>query len=91
MALTAQCFNAAGLIFGMIGVVVIFIWGPPQPSFEETVGVALDSGTVLTDGTKVSDLEEANKKRLRRHRIRSSIGLGLVFGGFLFQFIALWV
>jgi hypothetical protein len=92
MGLTAQqCLNAIGLISGMVGVIVLFFWGPPQPSFEETVGVALDSGTVLTNGTKVSELENANKRRKRRHRIMSSIGLGLVGLGFLFQFVALWV
>jgi len=27
--------NVIGLIFGMIGVVIIFVWGPPQPSFQK--------------------------------------------------------
>jgi hypothetical protein len=91
MTVTAHCLNAIGLFLGMAGVVVIFVWGPPQPSFEESVGVALDSNTVLVDGTKISDLEKANKRLKRRHRILSRIGLGLVGVGFLFQFVALWV
>jgi hypothetical protein len=31
------CLNALGLFLGMIGVLMIFIWGPPQPSFEGEV------------------------------------------------------
>ena len=30
----ARLVNATGLVLGMIGVLMIFIWGPPQPSFE---------------------------------------------------------
>lgn len=89
-AVTAQCLNAIGLVLAMVGVVLIFIWGPPQPSFDEGVGLALESGTVLKDGTKVSDLEDAARRRKRRHKIISSIGLVLVFCGFLFQLVALW-
>ena len=31
--LVQHCLNAIGLVLGMLGVVVIFFWGPPQPSF----------------------------------------------------------
>jgi hypothetical protein len=33
--LTAQCLNTIGLALGMAGVVILFIWGPPQPDFIE--------------------------------------------------------
>jgi hypothetical protein len=36
-ALTAQWLNRLGLVLGIAGVVILFIWGPPQPNFEETV------------------------------------------------------
>jgi hypothetical protein len=86
----AQFLNSVGLILGMLAVLLIFIWGPPQPNLEEGVGVALDTATSLKDGTRVSDLEEQNKRRRRRHWVMSSLGLALVFLGFAVQLWAVW-
>lgn len=76
--LTAQWLNTVGLLLGMAGVVILFIWGPPRPDLDEGVKLSLDLGTVLRDGTRVSDMEEATKRLKRRHEIMSRIGLGLV-------------
>ena len=88
--MNAQWLNTIGLVLAMLGVVLIFIWGPPQPDLEASVKLALDSGTVLADGTKVSDVENAARRRKCRHWIMSAVGLGLVFLGFGFQLWAVW-
>jgi hypothetical protein len=75
----------------MLGVLLIFIWGPPQPSFDEGVGIELDSKTTLRDGRRVADLEEENKRLTRRHRFRSRVGLALIFFGFALQLWATWM
>ena len=36
--LTAPWLNTFGLVLGMLGVVILFIWGPPQPDLDETMG-----------------------------------------------------
>jgi hypothetical protein len=70
--------NPLGLIFGMIGVVMIFFWGWPQPSFE---------GDVLTADTSAQ--QQAELKTSEEHyRFMSKLGLGLVFLGFGCQLIA---
>ena len=33
--MTARWLNTVGLLLGMAGVVILFIWGPPQPNFIE--------------------------------------------------------
>jgi hypothetical protein len=81
--------NAIGLFLGMLGVAVIFKWGPPQPSFKTSL-VPSDR-TVLPDGTTASERARANKRLKSLYQNRSRIGLGLLGAGFLFQFIALWV
>jgi hypothetical protein len=75
----------------MIGVVLIFFWGPPQPAFDEYVAMAVEPGTVFRDGTKASDVVDATKRWKRLHQIISGIGLALVFFGFGFQLLAVWV
>ena len=89
--ITIQVLNTVGLSLGMLGVVLIFIWGPPQPNLEEEVGLALDPATVLTDGSRVSDIEKRQRRLRHRHQIMSSIGLALVFLGFAVQLLAVWV
>jgi hypothetical protein len=57
--------NSCGLILGMAGVILIFVWGPPQPNFDESVRIAVEEATVLEDGTKVADII-AEQERLRQ-------------------------
>ncbi|QKC97269.1 hypothetical protein EB231_23235 [Mesorhizobium sp. NZP2298] len=89
--MASDILNTIGLTMGMLGVVLIFIWGPPLPDFEESVGLALEDATVLADGTRISDIIDSNRRRKSRHKIISSIGLGLIFVGFGLQLAALWL
>ena len=46
---------------------------------------------MLQDGTKIADIEDANRNRKKRHEVMSRIGLGLIFVGFGAQLWALWI
>jgi len=68
--------NVAGLFLNVIGGLVIFVWGPPQPGFKQQ-DFYVEAGTPE---------RQAELKRLeRRHRIMSRVGLGLIILGFLLQ------
>lgn len=88
--MNAQIWNTLGLLLGMAGVVLIFRWGPPQPNFEEGVGLALEEATAFDNGTKVSDIVAEQRKRKRRHQFMSGLGLALIFLGFLCQLVGTW-
>ena len=90
--MTAQWLNTVGLLLGMAGVVILFIWGPPQPNFEEaiTYEASFTEDTVFADGTKPSDMIRRVKRQKRTHQIMSRVGLGLVFLGFAAQLAAVW-
>jgi hypothetical protein len=80
-ALTAQWLNTIGLVLGMVGVVILFIWGPPQPDFIE------GDVYVASDNTEIA----ARVKRLKRwHTGMSRIGLVLIGVGFGAQLLAVW-
>jgi hypothetical protein len=88
--LTAQWLNTIGLALGMVCVVILFIWGPPQPDFDEGVAIGLELDTVLKDGKTVVE-KDADVRRLKRwHTVMSRIGLGLIGVGFFAQLIATW-
>jgi hypothetical protein len=86
-----RLLNLAGLALGMAGVVVIFIWGPPQPDFTEGVAIGATEETVLEDGRKVSDMIEHTRHLKRVHSIMSRVGLGLIGCGFALQIVAVIV
>lgn len=86
----AQKLNAIGLALGMLGVALIFVWGPPQPQLEEGVGLSLQDGTPLDNGLTVDQYNASVRRRRIRHTILSRVGLGLIFIGFLCQLLAVW-
>lgn len=86
----AQTLNTIGLALGMLGVALVFVWGPPQPQLEEGVGMGLEDGTPLSNGLTVAQQNEVVRRRRFRHTVLSRVGLGLIFVGFLFQLFATW-
>jgi hypothetical protein len=87
-----QILNSIGLGLGMIGVVILFIFGPPQPALESGVSLGLEDGTPIdASGKTVAEYNREVEKRRRKHSILSKMGLGLIFLGFAFQLWANWV
>ena len=85
-----QLINSVGLVFGMVGVLVIFKYGPPQPNLEPGVGLALEDGNPMPDGRTVAEYNEDVVKLRARHSLMSKVGLVLVFLGFALQLWATW-
>lgn len=81
-----EWLNVIGLFMGMIGVIIIFIWGPPQPSFEEGVNIGLEDGTPLPNGKTVGQTTQERKELKGFYTMMSRIGLAFVFLGFACQF-----
>ena len=80
-ALTARRLNTVGLVLGITGVLVIFIWGPPQPNFDEFVPLALE-------GPEFEHQAEDARRLKRQYEIMSRVGLGLIGLGFVAQLAA---
>jgi hypothetical protein len=68
-----KLLNTIGLGLGAIGVVLIFIWGPPQPDFQDYVGLSLSQGTVLQDGRKVSDMIAETQRERERYKLMGAV------------------
>ena len=90
--MTAQSANTIGLILGIIGVTLIFIWGPPQPSLEPGVSIGIEDATpIYPSGKTVADHNREVAALRLRHIILSRVGLGLIGIGFFFQLCASWI
>lgn len=85
-----QILNSIGLLLGMVGVLIIFRFGPPQPNLESGVGLGLEDGSPLSDGRTVAEHNRETEKLRALHSRMSKIGLGLIFIGFAFQLWGTW-
>ncbi len=52
--------NTIGLTLGIVGVVFIFIWGPPQPQLELGISIGLEDATPIDNSGKT--VAEYNKE-----------------------------
>ena len=83
-----QWLNSIGLVLSMIGVIVIFFFGPPQPNLETGTPILLENASPLPGGGTAADRDQdVQKKRIRYSHI-SKGGLLLIFFGFAFQLLA---
>ena len=86
-----QIINTIGLLLNILGVVILFFYGPPQPTFEEGIGLGLEDANVLEDGRTVADHNAEVRKLRKRHETRSQVALILIIVGFVVQLCATWI
>ncbi len=86
-----QIVTTIGLLLSIGGVALLFFFGPPQPSFQEGVGIGLEDGTRLKDGRTVDEHNATVRKVKRRHKNLSRLALILIAFGFSLQLCATWV
>ena len=66
----SKSLNTIGLALGLIGVIIIFIWGPPQPILEEGIKLGLEDNTPIDDNGKTvkEHNEETTKKDITKQK-----------------------
>jgi hypothetical protein len=82
MKLSGRYVGAIGSGIAFCGGLVLFKWGPPQPSFQTYIGLAL---------IQSRDIQPQQEKLRRRYQMMSQIGMALVTMGFLIQTVAVVV
>lgn len=89
--LAAAIVNSVGLVANIAGVALVFFYGYPQPSFEESTGIAVEPGTVFEDGTSEAGNRAAVRALRGAHLFWSRWGLRLMGLGFVLQVVATWI
>jgi hypothetical protein len=80
----SKWLNTVGLIVGIFGVVLLFVWAPPQPSFQHGASVSLEDNTT-PNGKTVAQNNAKIEPREAHYGRMSQIGLLLIGLGFGFQ------
>lgn len=88
LSLYLAWLNEIGLWLAVAGGLIIFRWGPPQPSFHDYVGLAVQPGTRTPDGRTAGEIAAEATRQRRRFQCLSRIGLSLVILGFGLQAVA---
>lgn len=88
--MTPQELNSLGLVLNIAGVVLVFFFGFPQPSHDESVSLGLTDGTTFTNGTSVAGIKAAIRRRKRIYMFFSNVALALLLAGFVLQLWGTW-
>jgi len=83
--------STLGLVFGIVGVILLFFWAPPQPSFERGASIGLEDNTTLPSGKTVAQSNVEIAANEARYRRISRIGLVLIGLSFAFQLAGVWL
>lgn len=86
-----QAITTVGLVLDIIGAVILFFYGPPQPSFEESVGLALEDATPLGEHETVANHKEWVRRKRERYATISKVSMLIIAVGFLLQLVATWL
>ncbi len=84
----APCLNLIGLVLNIAGVVLLFFYGFPQPSFEEGIGIDLEDANALPSGETVGERRGRVRAAKSHYASLSRLSLGLIVLGFVCQCIA---
>lgn len=80
--LTSQIVASIGLGLDILGVLILFRFGFPQPSFDEGIKIVARD----TEGHA-----EGVKRERRRYESLSTLAAFLIVAGFLLQIAAVWL
>jgi len=81
--MNSRLLNTIGLALGIIGVLFLFVWGPPQPSFERGVSLGIEDATPIDKtGKTVADHNREVEAKRKFYTTMADVGLCLIIVGF---------
>ena len=89
--LSAKILNTIGLFLNIIGGILIFFFGFPQPNLEEGVSLGLELNNPLKDGRTVEQYNRDIQDKRTKYKRRSQFALMLILIGFVWQVVAIWI
>jgi hypothetical protein len=85
LACARRYLGAIGLTLGIAGVIMIWVWAPPQPSFQRGMSIVPDAKTPLPNGMTEEQYERSQADVESHYWHLSEIGLLLILVGFGLQ------
>jgi hypothetical protein len=83
--------NTIGLTFDIIGAIILFFYGPPQPNLEEGIALGAEDYTPLPSGKTVKEHNEEIRNLRKKFISISRFAMILIIIGFALQLLANWL
>jgi len=74
--------NFIGLIFDIIGVIILFLYGPP------VIRITPEGHSILPYNAMDDSITRENQAKYRKHSHRSKLGMVCILLGFILQLFA---
>ena len=87
----SQVINSIGLVLDIVGAVILFFFGPPQPSFEKGVGIIAEDATPLSDGRAAAEHDQDMDRVKAKYTLISRLAMAIIAIGFVLQLVAMWL
>ena len=87
----SQIINSIGLVLDIVGAVILFFFGPPQPSFDKGVGILVEDATRLSDGRTAAEHDQDMDRAKAKYALISRLAMAIIAIGFVLQLVALWL
>lgn len=85
-----RLFALGGLVMNIIGVMIVWRFGFPQPPFQEYVAISVKDATPMSDGRTAKDHSDDARRQKQKYKTRSNIGMGLILLGFALQAVGIF-
>lgn len=85
MCLSPQAIGLIGLFLDILGVIALFVYGPPS------IDLTKDGHTYLPYNANDEAITSPNRRKYKRHKFMSFLALSLLLSGFLTQAYATWL
>ncbi len=86
-----KLLGSIGLVINLMGISILFIFGFPQPDFDESVGLGLEDGNRLANGLTVKEYGEQIVRKKKTYQVLSLFSLFLIILGVILQMVSLWI
>lgn len=89
--MTSNIVITTGLILNLIGIILLFNFGFPQPNFSEHVGLVLGENDDVDDGMTGKQYAEKQREKKELYIFVSKISLVAIVVGSILQITGLWI
>jgi hypothetical protein len=86
-----RVLTSVGLSLNLIGIILLFIFGFPQPNLSQGIALGLPDANEAEPGMTVGEFNKLQKKKKTTYTIVSLLSLLLIIAGMVCQLVALWI
>jgi hypothetical protein len=86
-----MAMEVVGVVLNILGTILLFFFGFPQPDFDTSVGLAVEDNTPVENGLTARQYDKKIRQKMQKYKRMSYLALSLLLIGFILQLAALLI